>query len=245
MTFSQFAGIAVVPTLARLVLAGAFITAGWGKFSDAEFNADQATRLRELDVTVTPAVTASTPSVTPATYLQTGTATQPVATKPQTPAPPTTQTAVQPPATQPAVIGNVLPPGKYLAKSLHFVTLMVDSQQWPYPTWMAYGAALTELVGGVLILLGLFSRLWGLALSCVMGVAFYLTSLPALAANGYFGLAKMPLEWSTMYIQLSLFVLAFGVLLTGAGPLSLDRLLFGGRREEELPPTREPIRLPG
>jgi hypothetical protein len=76
-----------------------------------------------------------------------------------------------------------------------------------------------------------------------MGVAFYLTTLPVLTGKGFFNLS--PMESSTMFVQLSLFVLAFGVLLTGAGPLSLDRLLFGGRREEELPPSKEPIRLPG
>jgi uncharacterized membrane protein YphA (DoxX/SURF4 family) len=235
MSFSQYAGIAIVPTLARLVLAGAFISAGWAKFSDTEFSAEQATKLQELGVTIIPVAPAT---VTPATYRQAGDTTQPAAAS-TAPAPPSATQIAAPQSS----VGGPLPPGKYTAKSLHFVTLMVDSQQWPYPTWMAYAAALTELVGGVLIFLGLFARLWGFALSCVMGVAFYLTTLPVLAGKGFFNLS--PMEPSTMFVQLSLFVLAFGVLLTGAGPLSLDRLLFGGRREEELPPSKEPIRLPG
>jgi uncharacterized membrane protein YphA (DoxX/SURF4 family) len=96
-------------------------------------------------------------------------------------------------------------------------------------------AAMTELVAGALLAIGLFSRLWGLALAVVMGVAFYLTSWPALVAVNYslFALAAdpNPLALAGLSLQSALFVLAFGIFLTGPGPVSLDRLLFGGRTE--------------
>ena len=231
MSFSQVAGTAVVPTLARIVLAGAYMLAAWGKFSDAEFTAEQGARLKALGVDTQVIIETSPPGgagsmkgpvITPASLRQTTTApgTQPSAT----------------PTTAPVTIT-----GKHRATAMHFVTLMVDAQGWPYPVWMARLAAFTELIGGGLILIGFLSRLCGLGLSCVMGVAFYLTSLPAIINHGPLNLP--PQESSTAFLQLALFVLAFGVLLTGPGPLSIDGLLFG-RREAEIEPPREPIRLP-
>lgn len=134
-------------------------------------------------------------------------------------------TATQPTATQPA------PEEMFQATRMHHITLMLHAKQWPRPVLMAWMAAMTELVAGALLAIGLFSRLWGFALACVMGVAFYLTSWPALVAVGFRPLAMDPAQFSTTMLQSALFVLSFGVFLTGAGPLSLDRLLFGGRTE--------------
>jgi hypothetical protein len=79
----------------------------------------------------------------------------------------------------------------------------------------------------------LFSRIWGFGLAIAMGVAFYLVSMQA---NGIFRLdprvfAENIPNFNAAYCQAGLFVLAFGVFLTGAGPLSLDRILFGGPSE--------------
>src|SRR6185436_19397017 len=78
-------------------------------------------------------------------------------------APPTTTEASPPapdvstpPATQP------LPPGKYKAQGLHKITLMLHDNNFPQPVWMARLAAFTELIGGAMLLLGRFSRVWGL-----------------------------------------------------------------------------------
>ena len=46
-----FAGTTLVPTLARLVLALAFITAGYNKlFNDKQYNVEEAQRLQALEV---------------------------------------------------------------------------------------------------------------------------------------------------------------------------------------------------
>ena len=54
-----------------------------------------------------------------------------------------------------------------------------------------------------------------------------------LSSGGVFALAKdlKPNLWlfNMMGAQLSLFVLSFGIFLTGPGPISLDRFLFGRR----------------
>jgi len=142
----------------------------------------------------------------------------------------------------PATADGMLPPpleGEYTAKSLHKITLMLYhsdlySAAMPSPVTMAWIAGLTELIGGALVLIGFLTRLWGLALAGTMVVAFMLTSMEM---NGIFQTA--PWEWvtsvgqfNTAVAQLSLFVLAFGLVLTGAGPLSIDRLLFGGGHDD-------------
>jgi len=110
--------------------------------------------------------------------------------------------------------------------------------------WLAFGAAITELVGGALIALGLFTRLWGLAFVGVMLVAMWTTQVgPALNADAAFlgflpepgyGNAD-PMYWteeglSTFMFQLTTLGCALTALVVGPGGLSLDRLLFGGGR---------------
>ena len=125
----------------------------------------------------------------------------------------------------PAVIGD---PSPLKAASLHHVTLMVHRHGMAYPVYQAYLATAVELLGGALILVGLFSRLWGLGLAGVMAVAFWFTSWPLLAAGNPFGtLFNLPIaDFNRMFCQAALFVLAFGVFLTGPGAVSLDRAIF-------------------
>jgi uncharacterized membrane protein YphA (DoxX/SURF4 family) len=208
MTFSQYAGTAIVPTLARIVLAATFVCTGYNKiFKYAEFDAAQAAQLHSLNADVNPP------------------AGQPPATSATAPS----EAATTAPATAPAPLT-----GTFTARSLHTVTLLLHHNNFPYPKRMAQLAALTELIGGSMLLLGLFSRIWGLGLSIVMGCAFYLVSMKI---NGIFTMhpftfADNITNFNTAVVQMSLFVLAFGVLLTGPGPLSIDRMLFGGGEPE-------------
>ena len=67
------------------------------------------------------------------------------------------------------------------------------------------------------------------SLAVVMGFAFYLTSCQDLANPGLFALARGGdgyVDFNRMFAQLGLGLLALGVCFTGAGPLSLDRVLF-------------------
>ena len=116
------------------------------------------------------------------------------------------------------------------AKRLHRVTVMLlDNSPLPErfkPHWLAWAAAGTELLGGALILLGLVSRVWGLGLAITMGVAFYLTTLTPVLD---YGALNLPLPvFNQAFTQIGLFALAVGVAMTGAGALSLDRMLFRG-----------------
>jgi uncharacterized membrane protein YphA (DoxX/SURF4 family) len=269
MTFSHYAGVAIVPTLSRIVLCAVFITAGFMKFKDADFTAEQAATLRTLGVSVSPKATPATPATSPtarrnhsgevefklASFQQATddvpatepdsdsppaspeitpqtpsevSATAPSSSDPTTPAP--SETAATAPNSAAAAGGET-----FTASAMHHITLMLHAKGWPRPVLQAWLAAMTELVAGALLAIGLFSRLWGFALAVVMGVAFYLTSWPALSAAHYslFALAAdpNPLAMASFGLQSALFVLAFGIFLTGPGPISLDRLLFGGRTE--------------
>ncbi len=87
----------------------------------------------------------------------------------------------------------------------------------PFPTLNAYLAASTELLGVVLLILGLFTRLISLPLMVVMVVAITTVHLShgfAAGDNGF----EIPLYYL-------LFLALFASL--GAGKLSLDHLLFG------------------
>lgn len=139
---------------------------------------------------------------------------------------------------------DVTPPGMVKRKGLFKVALMLDNAGWEYsPVLFAWIAALTELIGGVLMLFGFLSRIWGLGLAITMAFAFYLTTLtgaglpmadaPSLLDGGLHYLTEdpnYPARFNTMFVQLGFFVLAFGVFLTGPGAVSVDRLIFG--REE-------------
>lgn len=251
MTFSEYAGTAIVPTLSRLVLAAAFITAGYNKvFRTADFNAEQATILKNMGVTVTPA-----PAVTFATPTRGNESGEmvvvPVAYRPLQDS---SGTAASPPAgsvTTHPVITNALTPGVYRAAAMYHIGLMVHDQKWPiqpvHEKWLTWAAAYTELVGGVMLLIGLFSRFWGLSLACVMGMAFFMVTMkPPHEVHkhimDFFSWGQDQTHFATLFTQLGLFVLAFGVMLTGAGPLSLDRLLFGGSRKPMNPPPPPPDR---
>jgi putative oxidoreductase len=87
----------------------------------------------------------------------------------------------------------------------------------PFPTLNAYMAASTELLGVVLLTLGLFTRLISIPLMIIMVVAIttvHLTHGFAAGDNGF----EIPL-----YYMLFLAIFAS----YGAGKFSLDHLLFG------------------
>ncbi len=226
MSFSTFAGTAIVPTLSRIVLCAAFLPAGWSKvMTETTFSGEDAQRLIQLGVIDAEPQAHIGPnrSIVPASFQDDA------AGDDQAPA-----ESIEP--EQPAVTADEAAttpsePGTYTAKPLHEITLMLDKAGWPAPVWMARLAAFTELVGGGLLFVGLFSRFWGLGLAIAMGVAFYLTSWNVLLDSHLFGL-KVP-EFNRMFTQTGLFVLAFGVFLTGAGPISLDRALFRKTVDED------------
>lgn len=83
----------------------------------------------------------------------------------------------------------------------------------PFPIFFTYCAAYTEVVGAILLMLGLLTRLNALALLGTMFVAIFFH----IKGNG---LAIAPLETATLYAVLYGFLLV-----NGPGRLSLDSML--------------------
>ena len=86
----------------------------------------------------------------------------------------------------------------------------------PAPGLMAWVVTLTELVGGVLLVLGLFSRLAALAVTVNLTVAILLVKLP----GGFIGAEGAGYEF-----ELALIAGFLVALFVGPGPISADRAL--------------------
>ena len=85
--------------------------------------------------------------------------------------------------------------------------------------WLA-AAAFSEFVGGILIGLGLLTRVGAFFFACVM-----LTAIVGVHWPGGFFAANRGYEY-----PLTLLAMALGLLISGGGQASLDRALSGGRR---------------
>jgi putative oxidoreductase len=85
------------------------------------------------------------------------------------------------------------------------------------PGWLAYLSTATEFLGGILLIVGLFTRVAALAVCIEMAVAILKVHLHAglLGQNGY-------------QFPLALAAIAFALIFSGAGPISLDWLFTGG-----------------
>lgn len=90
---------------------------------------------------------------------------------------------------------------------------------FPAPAAFATAAALSEFLGGILLIVGLFTRYAALAFGIVLAVAVFKVHW----ANGFL-LQNKGYEYA-----LTLLVACASILLTGAGPVSLDHQM--GRRK--------------
>ena len=203
--FSQQAAANFVPLLARIILFLAFVPAGWHHAMDmGDFQGDAGARLRELGIV---SVEKSDSGCTLVVSR--------VASRQDVPPIPTT----------------ALDAMGYQSRSLHELTLVFDRFHLPRPQIWAWTVTVFELIGGALLLIGLFSRVWAGGLA-VWSLALLLLSTPSLT-DSWFALwtttdPNAVLPRSLALSQLSLIVLASGLLLTGPGKLSLDGLIFRG-----------------
>ncbi len=88
----------------------------------------------------------------------------------------------------------------------------------PLPEVSAFIVAFVELIGGIGLILGVFTRYWALLLSIVMIVAIFTVKLP----NGLLGMQGRP----GYELDLALLVGCLALLFTGPGPVSLERAIF-------------------
>lgn len=108
------------------------------------------------------------------------------------------------------------------------------------PVLFAYLVVIAELGGGIMLLLGLLTRLWAIVLCSVMLGALWLATIgPALQTSQTWSAFRSGHQiwdvhaWQTPLWNLALLAMAFSVFLTGAGAFALDNALFKRHRHED------------
>lgn len=261
MGFRDRCAVSVAPIFLRLALGVTFIWAGSAKvFDEKPVTGADAAILANLGVLSAPPKAAPPAATEPAPT--------PGPTESAPPATPTpTPTPKQPAGGPPALLQLATPaapapgytaedfPTEVQVRAVHLLTLhLVHSANppdgkmalWPdrlaqgrWPVYAAWAVALTELIGGCWLILGLFTRFAALGIACVMLGAMWLTQFgPAIQTGqtylGFiprhpiFGLnaGGMPL-YGTLMWQMVLLAGALALLFAGSGALAIDRALFG------------------
>lgn len=90
----------------------------------------------------------------------------------------------------------------------------IDTWGWPYPVFWAWVVALVETFGGLLVIVGLMTRLAAFLMACVMAVAILKLKSDLGLVGGF------EFDFVLLMMALALFV-------TGAGRLSVDRDILG------------------
>jgi len=214
----NFASSTLMPLLARIVIAAAMLTSGWVNcFGQVQIRSEIVDGLRSMDIEV------HEPSLEVA--LPTSSKTEGDAKEPETA------------STAETVDGAQITP---TTRGVHRIVWLIHSK-WPdlggWAKFIAWTAAVAQLIAGVLLLVGLFTRLAALAICIATGMALYLVS-----ANVHGMFTMNPFEWpldSHRFIQLfaglGLFTLSLGVFLGGPGGLSIDRRHADGAKVKSNP----------
>lgn len=100
------------------------------------------------------------------------------------------------------------------------------------PVYFAWTAAISEVLGGSMILVGLLTRLWALSLAGTMATALWLTQIGPAIQSGQTTLGFLPAYpafsielWKTPMWQFSLLMIALALVFSGPGAASLDATL--------------------
>ena len=108
------------------------------------------------------------------------------------------------------------------------------------PVYLAWAVAITELAGGIFLLLGLLTRLAAFGIACVMMGAIWLTQIGPAIQSGKTVLGFLPdypafdgEKWTPLFFQFALCMAALALAFCGPGRLSLDTALLSGRGEED------------
>jgi uncharacterized membrane protein YphA (DoxX/SURF4 family) len=199
--FSQQAAANIVPLLARILIFLAFVPTGWHHAMQQTVFTGDAAA-RLREI----GIVSADANAGPGTYVAF-----------HQDAPPLTSPAIDMAGVQ--------------TRALHQLTLFFDGLRLPKPEIWAWTATVFELIGGSLVLIGLFTRLWTGGL-VVWSLALFLSTPTVAAAFGAIWSPTDPtatLPRAMALSQLTLLVLALGLTLTGAGKLSLDGFIFRGR----------------
>jgi uncharacterized membrane protein YphA (DoxX/SURF4 family) len=90
----------------------------------------------------------------------------------------------------------------------------IDSWGWAYPVFWAWLVALIETLGGLLVIVGLFTRVAAFLIASVMVTAIFKVRLDGGLVGGF-------------EFEFTLLMIAVALVITGAGRLSVDRDVLG------------------
>src|SRR5881392_2395924 len=114
----------------------------------------------------------------------------------------------------------------------------------PAPDIMGPFVGAIEIVCGVLLIIGLLTRLAAIMLLIDISVAIVSTKVPVLLGHGFWGFSLMKLPrygfWSMMHEARTDFSMWLGLLfliIVGAGRWSFDAALMRGRARSQWPPA--------
>jgi uncharacterized membrane protein YphA (DoxX/SURF4 family) len=199
---TNFATTSIMPLLARIVIASAMLTSGWVNcFDQIEIRPSMAEELTAMNIKVVSPV--ATPVVKEEAAEEADVVTSDSETEPKSKTIVATTRGVN-----------------------RIVWLMHD--KWPtlggWGIFIAWTAAVSQLVAGILLFVGLFTRLAACVICIATGMAIYVI---AGLMHGMFSMN--PFDWpldSHRFIQLfagaGLFTLSLGLVFGGPGSLSID-----------------------
>ncbi len=240
MSFRDSLAISVTPLLLRVALGITFVWAGAGKVLETmPVQGEAAAALANMGV------------LTPTSVSPTSAAREDV---PSRTLPPTLIQPAEKPAAPAAKKYSAADfPNPVEVKRLYGIALLIDScahpsdvdgtarmALWPpnaargmWPSILAWAVALTELIGGFLLLVGLFTRLSALGIAGTMLGAMWLTVIGPAIQSGATRFGFLPdypafdiEKWKNLLWQFGLFMSALGLFFAGPGALAADRMLF-------------------
>lgn len=259
MTSREHMAVSIAPLFLRLALSITFIWAGLGKMlADMPVRGERAAVLANMDVGVVQraAQRGNSPPAPAPTPVPAKEQPKPSAKTPAS-GPPALVVLAQSTAGSPSAgtftaadFPNEVKVSRLysIALMLHDATASNDSEGKPlrfplapsiiatgaWPVWLAWAAALTELLGGFLVLFGLFTRLAALSLGGVMVVAIWLTQIGPAMQSGVTTLGFLPslpafdiAAWQPLLWQFSLLCASASLFFAGPGGLSMDRAISG------------------
>lgn len=114
-----------------------------------------------------------------------------------------------------------------------------------WPVWIAWTAAVTELIAGLFALVGLLTRVAAVMLAGTMITAIWLTQIGPAIQSGHAFLGFLPDQPAfgldaagnpvlvMLFWQLALLCISLALACTGPGFLSFDRALFPGKAQKD------------
>jgi len=220
MTTTQRTGFGLMPLLARLVLGAACFLSGWHLCFQKAAMSTEETRVLE-GVAAIPVAYTTEDEDPPAD----------AAAPPETPAP-----AAAPEATDPAVPAG----GTVERAAAERVALSLREAGWgDWSEPAAWAASVLALVGGGMLIIGLLTRFWAFVSAVLTGTSFWLGPIEHLAMFEVdpFTWVAMGEPFEDMMLLAALFVLSVGLLASGGGFWSVDRLLW--RRGDATSPVAD------